>query len=50
MEQIRENPYLQYFIGLSEYQEEAPFEASTLVHFRKRLNLKVIADINEISR
>ncbi len=30
VEQIAENPYLQYFIGLSGYQEEAPFDASTL--------------------
>jgi len=47
VEQIRENPYLQYFLGLSEYQERAPFEASMLVHFRKRLSLNVIAAINE---
>lgn len=47
VEQIRENPYLQYFLGLSEYQEHAPFEASTLVHFRKRLSLEGIAAINE---
>ena len=26
VEQIRENPYLQYFIGLSEYRNEPPFE------------------------
>ncbi len=24
VEQIKENPYLQYFIGLSEYSNEAP--------------------------
>jgi hypothetical protein len=27
VEQIRENPYLQYFIWLSSYSNEAPFEA-----------------------
>ncbi len=27
VEQIRENPYLQYFIGLSSYSNEAPFGA-----------------------
>ena len=37
VEQIKENPYLQYFLGLSEYSNEAPFEASMMVHFRKRL-------------
>jgi transposase, IS5 family len=37
VEQIRENPYLQYFLGYQGYQKEAPFEASMMVHFRKRL-------------
>ena len=36
VEQIRENPYLKYFLGLSAYSNEAPFEASMLVHFRAR--------------
>jgi hypothetical protein len=35
--QLRENPYLQYFIGLERYQYEAPFDASMLTYFRKRL-------------
>lgn len=30
VEQIRENPYLQYFLGLSVYIDIAPFEASML--------------------
>jgi hypothetical protein len=47
VEQIRENPYLQYFLGLSEYSDKAPFEASMLVHFRKRLNRGLIGQINE---
>lgn len=34
VEQIKENPYLQYFIGLRTYSFEAPFESSMLVHFR----------------
>lgn len=45
--QISENPYLQYFIGLSEYQARAPFDASMLVHFRKRLGMDLIASVNE---
>jgi hypothetical protein len=36
VEQIKENPYLQYFLWLSGYSNEAPFEASMLVHFRAR--------------
>ena len=47
VEQIRENPYLQYFLGLSEYTDKAPFEASMMVHFRKRLNLEIVGRINE---
>jgi transposase, IS5 family len=47
VEQIRENPYLQYFLGISEYSDKAPFEASMMVHFRKRLNLEIVGRINE---
>ncbi len=47
VEQIRENPYLQFFLGLSEYSDQAPFEASMMVHFRKRLNLEMVGQINE---
>ena len=38
VEQITENPYLQYFIGLEKYQIEPPFDPSLMVHFRKRLD------------
>ena len=41
VEQITENTYLQYFIGLPGYQEEPPFDASTLVLFRKRINTQI---------
>ena len=47
VEQIRENPYLQYCIGLKSDQEEAPFDASTMVWFRKRIKFKVINKINQ---
>ena len=46
VEQIRENPYLQYFLGLAEYSSKAPFEASMLVHFRKRIGEEIINEIN----
>lgn len=45
--QVKENPYLQYFIGLEEYQQEAPFDASMLTHFRKRLNHADLARLQE---
>lgn len=47
MEQLTENPYYQYFIGLPGYQEEPPIDASTLVLFRKRLKADVIMEANE---
>ena len=45
--QIAENPYLQYFIGLKEFQKNAPFDASQLVYFRKRFSAEEIDRINE---
>lgn len=47
VEQITENPYLQYFIGLPGYQEEAPFDASTLVLFRKRISSEILMEVND---
>ncbi len=37
VDQIRENPYLQYFVGLPGYQTEAPFVPSLFVEIRKRM-------------
>ena len=47
VEQIMENPYLQFFIGLEEFQYSAPFDPSMLVYFRKRLPEAVVNDCNE---
>lgn len=47
VEQIKENPYLQYFIGLEAYTFEPPFEASMMVHFRQRINVEMVNKINE---
>ena len=47
VEQITENPYLQYFIGLSGYQDTPPFDASTLVLFRKRITADMLNEANE---
>jgi len=48
VEQITENPYLQYFIGLREYQDKPPFDPSLMVHFRKRFDAeKTLKAINE---
>jgi hypothetical protein len=47
VEQIKENPYLQFFIGLEGYQYSAPFDPSMMVYFRKRLPESVVNDCNE---
>lgn len=47
IEQIRENPYLQYFIGMEGYRDEIPFDSSMMVHFRKRITLAMLTEINE---
>ena len=44
--QIQENPYLQYFIGLSKYTNNLPFDSSLMVHFRARINSEMIDKIN----
>jgi IS5 family transposase len=43
---IVENPYLQYFIGLKEFQNSAPFGASSMVEFRKRISDDMIIEMN----
>ena len=48
VEQIRENPYLQYFLGYQGYREEAPFEASMMVYFRKRFSVEDIVWSQEL--
>ena len=45
--QIKENPYLQFFIGLEVFQHSAPFDPSMMVYFRKRLPETVVNDCNE---
>jgi hypothetical protein len=48
VEQIRENPYLQYFLGYEAYHDEQPFDPSMMVHFRKRLDASIVNEINEL--
>jgi len=47
VEQIKENPYLQYFIGMSSYSQDTPFDASMLVHFRQRIGVELVNKINQ---
>lgn len=44
---ITENPYLQYMIGLTSFQDDPPFDASLMTHFRKRLGSDVLNQVNE---
>jgi IS5 family transposase len=46
--QIRENPYLQFFLGFSGYTDKAPFHHTSMVHFRKRFDQETLAQINEL--
>ena len=47
VEQIRENPYLQYFIGLKGFQSKAAFAPSLLVEVRKRMGQTVFDEFHE---
>jgi hypothetical protein len=47
-ESIAENPYIQYFLGFSEFQSNPPVSASTFVYFRKRIKAEGMSRINDI--
>ena len=47
LEYTMENPYVQYFLGLTEFRQEPLFDPSMMVHFRKRFPAEEIAKINE---
>ncbi len=46
VEQIKENIYLQYFVGLSSFQTCEPFDASLMVSIRKRLGQQMMEEFN----
>ena len=48
VEQITENPYLQYFLGLGSFQVEPLFDPSLMTHFRKRFSKEGLCQINEL--
>jgi transposase, IS5 family len=47
VDQISENVYMQYFLGYSSFTNQAPYDASLFVEFRKRLGMDQINAINE---
>jgi len=48
VEQIRENPYMQFFLGFAGFSCKSPFDPSMMVHFRKRFSQEDLNRINEI--
>jgi hypothetical protein len=46
VEIIKENPYLQYFIGLEKFSNKIPYDSSMMVHFRQRIKSEMIEKIN----
>ena len=50
VEQVKENPYLQFFLGAKSYAQESMFGASTLVSFRQRLgeNTDFLKQMNQL--
>jgi hypothetical protein len=44
---IRENPHMQYFCGYTAYSTRQPFDASMMVHFRKRITAEMVLRITE---
>ena len=47
VEQIRENAYMQFFLGFVGYSSKPPFDPSMMVHFRKRFSELELNRINE---
>lgn len=47
IEQIKENIYLQYFLGFTGFSTEAPFDASLFVDIRKKLTPDLLQSISE---
>ena len=48
IEEIQENPYLQYFLGYSSYRLKPCFDSSLFVTIRRRLSARAIESINEV--
>lgn len=48
VKEIAENPYLQYFIGMPQFSHSCPFRATSLVAFRRRLDVDFLVKANEL--
>jgi len=47
LQDIIENPYMQFLIGLHEFTMEAPFAQSSITNFRKYITPEMMAEIND---
>lgn len=47
VQSIKENPYLQYFLGFSEYNYDLSLHPSQLTYFRKRFPADAVSKINK---
>ena len=48
VEEIRENAFMQFFLGFAGHSSKAPFDPSMMVHFRKRFSEEDLNRINEL--
>lgn len=48
IEMIQENPYMQYFLGLSGFQQEPIFDPSLFVHLRKRMGYEAFEEMTDV--
>lgn len=48
VEQIRENAYMQFFLGFAGYSSKASFDPSMMVNFRRRFSEEDLTRINDL--
>ncbi len=48
VQQIQENPYLQFFLGFSAFTGEQPFAPSLFVEIRKRMGIDMFKDFENV--
>lgn len=48
LDQIRENIYMQYFLGYPGYRDEYPFDASLFVYIRERMGQELVDEMNTV--
>ena len=48
VDQLRQNPYYKYFIGLASFQYTAPFTRTLLVEWRKRIDFQFAVNANNL--